>query len=166
MEIRGGRVFLRSRGSMRGYWRDPDRTAETMSADGWIASSDEGFLDLLGNLTIVGRTDDAYIRGGYNVHPSEVELVLLAHPGIERVAVVGSPAAVIGEVGVAFVVGDPALTTASVRLWCRDRIADYKAPDLVVVVDDLPVNATYKIDRTELRRRAAIAVARQPARSA
>jgi acyl-CoA synthetase (AMP-forming)/AMP-acid ligase II len=166
MEIRAGRVFLRSRGSMRGYWRDPDRTAETMSPDGWIASSDEGFLDSAGNLTIIGRTDDAYIRGGYNVHPSEVERVLLAHPGIERAAVVGSPADVIGELGVAFVVGDLALTTAAVRAWCHGRIADYKAPDLVVVVDDLPVNATYKIDRTELRRRAAIAVARQPARSA
>jgi acyl-CoA synthetase (AMP-forming)/AMP-acid ligase II len=165
MEIRtGGRIHLRSRGSMRGYWRDPVRTAETMAPDGWIASSDAGFLDAAGNLTIIGRTDDAYIRGGYNVHPSEVERVLLTHPRIRRAAVVGSPADVIGEVGVAFVVGDPAPTTDEVRAWCRDRIADYKAPDLVVPVEDLPVNATYKIDRTELRRRAAIAVARQPAR--
>lgn len=163
-----GRVFLRSRGSMRGYWRDPDRTAETMTPDGWIASSDEGVLDPAGNLTIIGRVDDAYIRGGYNVHPSEVERALLAHPRIQRAAVVGSPAPVIGEVGVAFVVvvadGDPPPTTEEVRAWCHDLIADYKAPDLVVPVDDLPVNATYKIDRTELRRRAAVAVARQPAR--
>jgi acyl-CoA synthetase (AMP-forming)/AMP-acid ligase II len=79
-------------------------------------------------LTVAGRVDDAYIRGGYNVHPSEVENALLAHPAIHRVAVVGTPA---------------------------PRIADYKAPDLPVWVDDLPVNATHKIDRTELRRRAA-----------
>lgn len=165
VQIRTGRrIYLRSRGSMRGYWRDPDRTAETMAPDGWIASSDEGFLDALGNLTIIGRTDDAYIRGGYNVHPSEVERVLLAHPRIQRAAVVGSPAAVIGEVGVAFVVvdGSPAPATDEIRAWCRDRIADYKAPDLVVPVDDLPVNATYKVDRTELRRRAAIAIALHP----
>jgi acyl-CoA synthetase (AMP-forming)/AMP-acid ligase II len=164
-----GRVFLRSRGSMRGYWRDPERTAETMAPDGWITSSDEGVLDPAGNLTIIGRTDDAYIRGGYNVQPSEVERALLAHPGIQRAAVVGSPAPVIGEIGVAFVVpadGGPAPGTDEVRDWCRDLIADYKAPDLVVAVDDLPVNATYKLDRTQLRRMAAIAVAEQPTRSA
>jgi acyl-CoA synthetase (AMP-forming)/AMP-acid ligase II len=163
-----GRIFLRSRGSMRGYWKDPARTAETLAPDGWITTSDEGLLDANGNLTIIGRTDDAYIRGGYNVHPSEVERVLLAHPGIQRAAVVGSPAPVIGELGVAFVVASgtgPAPGTDEVRAWCRDRVADYKAPDLVVLVDDLPVNATYKIDRTELRHLAATAVARQPARS-
>jgi acyl-CoA synthetase (AMP-forming)/AMP-acid ligase II len=162
-----GRVFLRSRGSMRGYWRDPGRTAETMAPDGWIATSDVGSVDSAGNLTIIGRMDDAYIRGGYNVHPSEVERVLLAHPRIQRAAVVGSPAPVIGELGVAFVVaadGVPAPAADEVRAWCRDRIADYKAPDVVVSVEDLPVNATYKIDRTELQRRAAIAVARQPTR--
>jgi acyl-CoA synthetase (AMP-forming)/AMP-acid ligase II len=162
-----GRIFLRSRGSMRGYWQDPIRTAETVAADGWITTSDEGWLDPAGNLTIVGRTDDAYIRGGYNVHPSEVERVLLSHPRIQRAAVVGSPAPVIGDLGVAFVVveGDPALTTQEVRAWCRGVIADYKAPDLVMAVADLPVNATYKIDRTELRRQAAAAIAQQPPRS-
>jgi acyl-CoA synthetase (AMP-forming)/AMP-acid ligase II len=162
-----GRVFLRSRGSMRGYWRDPDRTAETMAPDGWITTSDEGVLDSAGNLTIIGRTDDAYIRGGYNVQPSEVERALLMHPDIQRAAVVGSPAPVIGEIGVAFVVpvdGNPTPGTDEVRDWCRNLIADYKAPDLVVPVDDLPVNATYKLDRTRLRRMAAIAVTEQPAR--
>ncbi|XVQ08295.1 AMP-binding enzyme [Spirillospora sp. CA-255316] len=139
-------------------------TAETMAPDGWIASSDLGSLDEAGNLAIVGRVDDAYIRGGYNVHPSEVEPVLLAHPRIRRATVVGAPAPVIGEVGVAFAVPDgagPPPETAEIRAWCRGRIADYKAPDVVVWLDDLPVNTTYKIDRTELRRRAADAVAEQ-----
>jgi acyl-CoA synthetase (AMP-forming)/AMP-acid ligase II len=162
-----GRICLRSRASMRGYWQDPGRTAETMTPDGWITTSDEGSLDSAGNLTIIGRTDDAYIRGGYNVHPSEVERALLAHPRIQRAAVVGSPAPVIGELGVAFVVaagGGPVPPTDEIRAWCRNRIADYKAPDLVVPVEDLPVNATYKVDRTELRRLAAAAVAQQPGR--
>jgi len=162
-----GRIFLRSRGSMRGYWKDPARTAETLAPDGWITTSDEGSLDRAGNLTIFGRMDDAYIRGGYNVHPSEVERVLLTHPRIQRAAVVGAPAPVIGELGVAFVVAadaDHAPGTEEVRAWCRDFIADYKVPDLVVPVEDLPVNATYKIDRGELRRLAALALARQPAR--
>jgi acyl-CoA synthetase (AMP-forming)/AMP-acid ligase II len=159
-----GRVFLRSRGSMRGYWRAPDLTAETMAPDGWIATSDLGSLDAAGYLTVIGRTDDAYIRGGYNVHPAEVEQVLLAHPGIARAAVVGAPAPVIGEAGVAFVVASPgaaAPAAEEVRAWCRDRIAGYKVPDVVLGVADLPVNATYKVDRTELRRLAARAVASQ-----
>ncbi|SEF56640.1 Acyl-CoA synthetase (AMP-forming)/AMP-acid ligase II [Thermomonospora echinospora] len=163
---RTGLVHLRSRGSMRGYWREPGLTAETMSPDGWIATSDVGSLDGGGNLTIVGRADDAYIRGGYNVHPSEVEPVLLAHPRIGRATVVGAPAPVIGEVGVAFAVptGDGPLPSAEeIRAWCRGRIADYKAPDIMVWVDDLPVNATYKIDRTALRRRAEREAARRAA---
>jgi acyl-CoA synthetase (AMP-forming)/AMP-acid ligase II len=157
-----GRVFLRSRGSMRGYWRDPERTAQTLSVDGWIASGDVGRLDADGYLTIVGRVDDAYVRGGYNVYPSEVERALLSHPAVARAAVVGAAAPVIGEVGVAFVVAAPGapVDAEAVRAWCRRRIADYKVPDLVLLVDDLPVNATYKVDRTALRRLAADAVSR------
>jgi acyl-CoA synthetase (AMP-forming)/AMP-acid ligase II len=147
---------------MRGYWHDPERTADTMTSDGWIATSDLGSLDHKGYLRVIGRMDDTYIRGGYNVHPSEVEQALLAHPGIARAAVVGAPAPVIGEVGVAFVVaanGD--LAPDDVRTWCRDRIADYKVPDIVLVVEDLPVNATFKVDRAGLLRQAAQAVASQ-----
>jgi acyl-CoA synthetase (AMP-forming)/AMP-acid ligase II len=159
-----GRIFLRSRGAMRGYWHNPVRTAETMTPDGWIVTSDLGLLDPAGNLEVIGRMDDAYIRGGYNIHPSEVERALLAHPGIARAAVVGCPAPVIGEVGVAFVIAaetGPAPAPDEVRAWCRDQIADYKVPDLVLVVDDLPVNATFKVDRAELLRQAALAVASQ-----
>jgi acyl-CoA synthetase (AMP-forming)/AMP-acid ligase II len=176
-----GRIFLRSRGAMRGYWRDPERTVQTLRPDGWLASSDLGSLDAAGNLTIVGRADDAYIRGGYNIFPSEVEAVLMAHPEVSRVTVVGAPAPVIGEIGVAFVVPAAAGTTASgsrsaggdgnaaggataeeLRMWCRERIADYKVPDLVVIMDDLPVNATYKVDVTRLRQIAAESAARHP----
>ncbi|MFD0690685.1 class I adenylate-forming enzyme family protein [Actinomadura fibrosa] len=162
-----GRIHVRSRGSMRGYWGEPELTARTMGPDGWIATGDLGSLDRDGTLTVIGRADDAYIRGGYNVHPAEVERVLLRHPAIRRAAVVGGPAPVIGEVGVAFAVavpGAPVPSTDEIRAFCRERIADYKAPDLVVWVDDIPVNATYKVDRTELRRRAAEAVARQGVR--
>jgi acyl-CoA synthetase (AMP-forming)/AMP-acid ligase II len=152
-----GRVFVRSRARMRGYWHDPELTAQTITPAGWLATSDLGSLDL----TIVGRADDAYIRGGYNVYPAEVEAALIAHPRVARAAVVGIPAPVIGEIGVAFVVAeehtDP-VTAAELRAWCRDRIADYKVPDTVVVLDDLPVNATYKVDTTELRTMAAALV--------
>jgi acyl-CoA synthetase (AMP-forming)/AMP-acid ligase II len=153
-----GRVFLRSRARMRGYWRDPGQTARTIMPDGWLATSDLGRLDPDGNLTIVGRADDAYIRGGYNIYPSEVEAALAAHPRVAQVAVVGAPAPVIGEIGVAFVVtdgADGAVTAAELQAWCRDRIADYKVPDTVVFVADLPVNATFKVDTGRLRDMAA-----------
>jgi acyl-CoA synthetase (AMP-forming)/AMP-acid ligase II len=159
-----GRILLRSRASMRGYWREPERTAETMAPDGWITTSDLGSLDDAGYLTVIGRLDDTYIRGGYNIQPSEVERTLLTHPAIARAAVVGSPAPVMGEIGVAFVVpasGVPLPAPDKIRAWCRGQIADYKVPDIVVVVADLPVNATFKVDRAELLQRAAAAVASQ-----
>jgi acyl-CoA synthetase (AMP-forming)/AMP-acid ligase II len=148
-----GRVYLRTPARMRGYWRAPELTAQAIAPDGWLASSDLGHLDADGNLTIVGRADDAYIRGGYNIYPSEVEAALAAHPAVARVAVVGIPAPVIGEIGVAFVVrgGTEPLTGAALQAWCRGRIADYKVPDTVVFVDDLPVNATFKVDTGRLK---------------
>jgi acyl-CoA synthetase (AMP-forming)/AMP-acid ligase II len=126
--------------------------------DDWLATSDLGRLDPDGNLTIVGRADDAYIRGGYNIYPSEVEATLAAHPRVARVAVVSTPAPAIGEIGVAFVVtdgADGAVTAAELQDWCRDRIADNKVPDTVVFVADLPVNATFKVDAGRLRDMAA-----------
>ena len=159
---RTGRIHLRSRAAMRGYWLDPEQTARTMSEDGWLTTGDLGHLDADGNLTIVGRADEVYIKGGYNIQPSEVEAALTAHPRVAQAAVVGTPAPVIGEIGVAFVVieaergvADGTPTASELQDWCRRRIADYKAPDAVVFVDDLPVNATYKVDTVRLRQLAA-----------
>jgi len=155
-----GRVFLRTRARMGGYWRSPEQTAATIAPDGWLATSDLGRLDGEGNLAIIGRADDAYIRGGYNIYPSEVEAALAAHPGVARVAVVGVPTPVIGEIGVAFVVPDApgTVTSAELKQWCRGRIADYKVPDTVLLVDDLPVNATFKVDTGQLKKLAAVAL--------
>ena len=147
-------LLLRSRGLMRGYWRDPERTAQTLRPDGWLVSSDLGSLDEAGNLTIIGRADDAYIRGGYNVFPSEVEAVLLAHPLVSRVTVVATPAPVIGEIGVAFVVPTTAVTAVTaeeLRMWCRERIADYKVPERIVFLDVLPKGVSGKIQRRALK---------------
>jgi acyl-CoA synthetase (AMP-forming)/AMP-acid ligase II len=149
-----GRIYLRTRARMGGYWRDPGQTSMAISADGWLASSDLGRLDEAGNLVIIGRADDAYIRGGYNIYPSEVEAALASHPSVARVTVVGTAAPVIGEIGVAFVVpADPGCPPAEdgLRAWCRERIADYKVPDIVALVDDLPVNATFKVDIGQLK---------------
>jgi acyl-CoA synthetase (AMP-forming)/AMP-acid ligase II len=159
-----GRVRVRGACVMRGYWNDPERTAETLTRDGWLVSGDLGRFTADGNLVLVGRSTDLYIRGGYNVHPLEVENVLAEHPGVRRVAVVGSPAPVIGEIGVAFVVpADPADPPSldALRDWTRERLADYKRPDRLELVEDLPVTAMLKVDRNALR---ATAQAVAPAR--
>jgi acyl-CoA synthetase (AMP-forming)/AMP-acid ligase II len=143
---------------MVGYWRDPELTAEVIDADGWLHTGDLGMLGDDGNLRIVGRLKEMYIRGGYNVYPAEVEAALTEHPGVARAAVIGAPDADLGEIGVAFVVADPgasekSLDRESLRAWCRERIADYKAPDRVVVVDDLPLTPMLKIDKRALAER-------------
>ena len=97
-------MLSRSPAMMRGYWQDPALTATVIDADGWLHTGDLGFVGDDGNLRLVGRLKEMYIRGGYNVYPAEVEGVLTDHPGVARAAVVGAPDPVLGEVGVAFVV--------------------------------------------------------------
>src|SRR5690606_18808834 len=93
-----------------------------------------------------------YIRGGYNIHPVEVEKVLADHPGVKAVAVVGRPAPVIGEIGVAFVVpAGPPPALEGLRDYVKSELADYKAPDELVIVDQLPLTSMLKVDRKALR---------------
>ena len=149
-----GEIVCRSPAMMRGYWRDPELTATVIDADGWLHTGDLATIDADGNVRIVGRLKEMYIRGGYNVYPTEVEAVLADHPAIAQVAVVGLPDPVLGEVGGVFAVAaDPAAPPelADLRDWCRARIADYKAPDRLVVVDALPVTPMHKIDKAALR---------------
>lgn len=149
-----GNVQCRSAAVMREYWKDPERTAEVLSPDGWLNLGDLGHLDEKGRISLVGRKKDMYIRGGYNVYPTEVEAILEQHPDVARVAVVGMPNPVLGELGVAFVVPAPGTTPdlAELRAWCKARIADYKAPDRLELCDDFPVNAMLKIDKAALLR--------------
>jgi acyl-CoA synthetase (AMP-forming)/AMP-acid ligase II len=153
-----GTVTLRSRAVMRGYWRDPERTAEAVTPDGWLVTGDLGRVGSDGNLRLVGRHTEMYIRGGYNVYPAEVENLLGDHAAITASAVVGAPAVNdargIGEIGVLFAVprdaGAPP-ELAEVRGFVKERLADYKAPDALVLVDELPVTAMGKIDKRALR---------------
>ncbi|BBZ70506.1 AMP-binding protein [Mycobacterium paraseoulense] len=153
VRINDGLVEVSGPCVMREYWRQPDLTAETVR-DGWLRTGDVGEIGEDGCLRLLGRSGDMYIRGGFNVHPLEVERVLARHPGVARVAVVSRPAPVIGEIGVAFVVpaGEPP-SLLDVRRWVSDRLADYKAPDELVIVDELPLTAMLKPDRAALRRR-------------
>jgi acyl-CoA synthetase (AMP-forming)/AMP-acid ligase II len=148
-----GEIVVRSPAMMRGYWHDDALTATVIDGDGFLHTGDLGTLDAAGNVRIVGRLKEMYIRGGYNVYPAEVEAALAEHPGIAQAAVVGAPDTVLGQIGVAFVVpagGAPRPALDEVREWCRARIADYKAPDRLVVLDELPLNATHKVDKQAL----------------
>jgi acyl-CoA synthetase (AMP-forming)/AMP-acid ligase II len=160
-----GRVLLRSAAAMRGYWgRGPGRgrpladlvdataTAAVLGPDGWLTTGDFGRLTPEGNLQLSGRAHERYIRGGYNVYPAEVEEALSSHPAIARAAVVGVPDDVLGEVGVAVVVAaageEPHLAT--LRAHCARELSDYKAPDALVLVDELPLTPMMKVDPVRL----------------
>jgi acyl-CoA synthetase (AMP-forming)/AMP-acid ligase II len=148
-----GEIVCRSPAMMRGYWHDPATTATVIDGDGWLHTGDLGRIGPDGNLRIVGRLKEMYIRGGYNVYPAEVESVLADHPAVAQVAVVGAPDPVLGERGTAFVVPADAArppTLDALRDWCRARIADYKAPDRLEVVGAFPLNATHKVDKAAL----------------
>ena len=152
-----GEVVIRGYNVMRGYHEDPAATAEAIDADGWLHTGDAGVMDDRGYLRITDRLKDMFIVGGFNAYPAEIENGLLAHPSVGQVAVVGAPDERLGEVGVAFVVPRPDQTVDPEGLvaWARDRMANYKVPRRIVVVDSLPMNASGKVLKYELRERAA-----------
>jgi len=135
-----GEVLLRGPNLMLGYADDPEATRAAIDADGWLHTGDVGRLDADGYLTITDRLKDMYICGGFNVYPAEVEQVLARLDGVAESAVIGVPDDRLGEVGKAYVVTRPghALDEAAVVAFCRERLAGYKVPRLVVFRDDLP----------------------------
>jgi acyl-CoA synthetase (AMP-forming)/AMP-acid ligase II len=138
---------------MSGYWRDPDATKAAFTPDGFVRTGDLGWLDEQGRLRLVGRTKEMYVRGGYNIYPVEVEAVLSTHPGVAAVALVPRPDAVMGEVGVAVVVATDAAhppTLEALRAFSAERLARYKLPEELRVVDALPLTAMDKVDRRRL----------------
>jgi acyl-CoA synthetase (AMP-forming)/AMP-acid ligase II len=149
-----GGVEVRSPATMRGYWRDPDATAAAITADGFIRTGDLGFLDDAGYLHLRGRRSEMFIRGGFNVHPGEIEDLLAAHPKVARAAVLGVPDATFGEVGWAFVVPrdptDPP-TLAELRAFVGAELASFKRPDGLTVLAELPVTPNFKVDKQALR---------------
>jgi acyl-CoA synthetase (AMP-forming)/AMP-acid ligase II len=160
-----GRVQLRSPAVMRGYWGrgpgrgrplrallDDDATASVLSSDGWLTTGDFGLITPEGNLQLSGRAHERYIRGGYNVYPAEVEAALAGHASVARAAVVGVPDEVLGEIGVAVVVAAEGETPdlAELRAHCAGQLSDYKAPDALAVVEELPLTPMMKVDPVRL----------------
>ncbi len=149
-----GRVCLRSGAVMSGYWGDPEATAAVFTADGAVRTGDLGHVDEHGRLHLAGRSNEMYVRGGYNVFPLEVENVLADHPAVADVAVAPRMDEVMGEIGVAVVVprpGDEPPTLQSLREHARDRLAAHKLPEDLVVTSELPRTAMEKVDRRALR---------------
>jgi acyl-CoA synthetase (AMP-forming)/AMP-acid ligase II len=152
-----GEIWLRGGSVMSHYLDDPGATAATLSVDGWLRTGDLGIAEADGLLRIVGRTKDMFIVGGFNVYPAEVENALRRHPDIRDAAVIGIAEPRLGDVGMAFVVTRPGSTATGEGIirWSREQLANYKAPRVVEIIDELPLNATGKVAKQELRKRAA-----------
>ena len=148
VQVRGSNVFP-------GYWRMPERNAEEFTADGWFRTGDMGSLSTDGYLTIAGRSKDLIITGGYNVYPKEIELVLDELPGIRESAVVGVPHPDFGEAVTAVVVASAgaSVSEGEVIAALKGRLANFKVPKRVHIVEDLPRNAMGKVQKNVLRER-------------
>ena len=147
-----GEFIVRGYNVMQGYFGDEVATKAAIE-DGWLKTGDIGFVDADGNLHITDRKKDMFIVGGFNAYPAEIESIMLDHPGIAQVAVVGVPDDRLGEIGVAFVVprSDATIDPAEVLAWCKERMANFKVPRAVHVVDALPLNPSGKVMKFKLR---------------
>jgi acyl-CoA synthetase (AMP-forming)/AMP-acid ligase II len=149
-----GELQLRSDAVMDGYWNDPAATAAALTPDRWLRTGDLARIDDAGCVVLCGRRTDMYIRGGYNVFPTEVEAVLVDHPDVADVAVAPRAHEVMGEIGVALVVPrDPAdpPTLESLRSHAAQRLARHKLPEDVVLIDAVPLTGAQKVDRRAAR---------------
>jgi len=150
-----GEVVTRGYHVMLGYLDDPAATAEAIDAEGWLHTGDIGVMDERGNLRITDRKKDLFIVGGFNAYPAEIEGMLLRHPATSQAAVVGMPDDRLGEVCAAFVVLRPGqhVTPEELIAWASVEMANFKVPRRVEIVDALPLNASGKVLKTELRER-------------
>ncbi|MGQ0280370.1 fatty acid--CoA ligase [Sphingopyxis sp. Q841] len=148
-----GEIATRSDANMAGYWKLPEATGSTVDADGWLRTGDAGYLDPDGYLYICDRVKDMVLTGGENVYPAEVEAVLYAHPQVAEAAVIGVPDEKWGEAVKAIIVAKPDAIIAPEDLiaFTRERLAGFKAPKSIDIVDTLPRNASGKILKKELR---------------
>ena len=148
-----GVLEIQGPGVIRGYWRLPERTTMDFRHDGFFITGDLATMDAEGRVAIVGRARDLIISGGFNVYPREIELAIDALPGVDESAVIGVPHPDFGEAVVAVVVplADHVLDEASLVISLQDRLARFKQPKRVFVVDALPRNAMAKVQKAMLR---------------
>jgi acyl-CoA synthetase (AMP-forming)/AMP-acid ligase II len=159
-----GEILVRGYTVMSGYWGNEEATADAIDDDGWLHTGDIGVMDAQGNVTITDRVKDMYVVGGFNAYPAEIEAILRGHEAVAQAAVVGVPDERMGEVGCVYIVPVAGALSPdsedeadelgrSILGWSRGAMANYKVPRGVVFVDALPVNASGKVLKRELRGR-------------
>jgi len=160
-----GEILVRGAATMKRYHNSPELTATTL-IDGFVRSGDLGFRDQHDYFYISGRLKDVIIRGGANISPSEVEKVLVAHPGVQEAAVVGVEDRIFGELPVAFIIRRHGYNVVEDELvrHCEKSLSDFKVPRHYLFAGELPLGRTGKVDRAELKRRAAVAADSKQAR--
>jgi long-chain acyl-CoA synthetase len=148
-----GEIVIRGHNVMKGYWNQPDATARAIR-HGWFHTGDLAWVDEDGYFFIVDRKKDMIIRGGYNVYPRELEEILYQHPGVREAAVIGIPHRLYGEeIGAAVALKDGAAPTPEeLRAYVKERVAAYKYPRHIWLVDELPKGPTGKILKREIQR--------------
>jgi acyl-CoA synthetase (AMP-forming)/AMP-acid ligase II len=148
-----GELVVRGFNVMKGYFNDPEATKAAFLPEGWLRTGDVGTLDENGYVRITDRKKDMYIAGGFNAYPAEIEAIMLQHPGVAQVAVIGVPDDRLGEVGMAFVIPRVGQQVDEQELvgWCKERMANYKVPRRVRVVHELPLNPSGKVMKFRLR---------------
>jgi acyl-CoA synthetase (AMP-forming)/AMP-acid ligase II len=150
-----GEVVVRGYNVMKGYTDDPQATAETIDSEGWLHTGDVAVMNDRGYIRITDRMKEMFIVGGFNAYPAEIENMINEHSAVGQVAVIGVPDDRMGEVGYAFVIPrlNATVDTEELHAWCRERMANYKVPRTFEIVTELPMNATGKVAKDELRDR-------------
>ncbi|MCX2983241.1 fatty acid--CoA ligase [Halieaceae bacterium IMCC14734] len=148
-----GEIWVRGYNVMQGYLDNPEETAKAINSDGWLMTGDVGVMDAAGYIDITDRIKDMFIVGGFNCYPAEIENALCSLPGVAQAAVIGVPDERMGEVANAWIIVHPdaELDSAAIIAWCREKMANYKVPRVVHLVDSLPTNASGKVLKTELK---------------
>lgn len=155
LRVVDGELHVRGETVMRGYWRNPDATARALDADGWLRTGDSASIDASGRVTISGRLKDVIVRGGEKVYPDEIEDALVEHPAVADAAVIAAPDAISGEIPIAFVTGSRELDVATLGAFCRSRLAAFKVPRRIEIIDAIPRNPNGKVLRRVLREKLA-----------
>jgi len=148
-----GELACRGYNVMMGYYKMPDKTAEAIDSAGWLYSGDLATMDEEGYVRIVGRKKDMLITGGFNVYPAEIEEYLFTHPKVQNVSVVGVPDDVMGEVAIAYIIPREGVSIDPQEIvdYCAGKIANFKVPRYVEIVDEFPMTQSGKIQKFRLR---------------
>ena len=147
-----GELVLRGPGITKGYYRMPERTAEDIDEEGWFYTGDLATMDKKGYIQIVGRKKEMIIRGGFNIYPREIEEIYYKHPSVLEIAIVGLPDTVLGEITCAAIKLKQGhfVDEATMKDYIKNKVADYKVPDRIILLDKLPMTESGKIKKITL----------------